>query len=100
MLLILSSFITTLLRNTFKYELPTTLGRWNIPLLNFDVKTKTNIMKNLKKVSRIGLKSIQGGAFVNCTLPNGDLTRCRDFCPTDFCGPTNYICLLPLDYCG
>lgn len=40
MLLILSSFITTLLRNTFQYELPTTLGRWNIPLLNFNVKQK------------------------------------------------------------
>ncbi|SFN84449.1 hypothetical protein SAMN05421594_4436 [Chryseobacterium oleae] len=59
-------------------------------------------MKNLKKISRINLKSISGGAivFVNCTLPTGEATRCRDKCPVDFCGPTNYMCLLPLDYCG
>ncbi|MFN1217126.1 bacteriocin-like protein [Chryseobacterium kwangjuense] len=57
-------------------------------------------MKNLKKLSRVGLKSIVGGAFVNCTLPTGEPTRCRDKCPEDFCGPTNYMCLLPLDYCG
>ncbi|WP_261509802.1 bacteriocin-like protein [Chryseobacterium paludis] len=57
-------------------------------------------MKNLKKMSRVNLKTITGGVFVTCTLPNGDLTSCRDNCPTDFCGPTSYKCLLPLDYCG
>ncbi|WP_165851753.1 bacteriocin-like protein [Chryseobacterium pennipullorum] len=56
-------------------------------------------MKNLKKVSRIGMKAIQGGAFVDCTLPNGQPTRCRNACPVDFCGPTSYMCLLPLDFC-
>ncbi|MDP9962223.1 bacteriocin-like protein [Chryseobacterium lathyri] len=57
-------------------------------------------MKNLKKISRIGLKSITGGEFVNCTLPTGESTRCRDKCPQDFCTPVSYMCLLPLDYCG
>lgn len=59
-------------------------------------------MRNLKKISRTGLKNISGGAFVfiDCTLPTGESTRCRDKCPQDFCGPTSYMCLLPLDYCG
>ncbi|MET3038376.1 hypothetical protein ABXT08_20000 [Chryseobacterium sp. NRRL B-14859] len=56
-------------------------------------------MKNLKKVSRDSLRNITGGGFVTCVLPNGQPTRCRDFCPTDFCGPTNYMCLLPIDFC-
>ncbi|WES97239.1 hypothetical protein P2W68_20730 [Chryseobacterium arthrosphaerae] len=56
-------------------------------------------MKNLKKVSRDGLKNIKGGGFVTCTLPNGEPTICMDFCPTDFCGPTSYRCRLPLDFC-
>ncbi|MDN3694813.1 hypothetical protein QWZ06_22430 [Chryseobacterium tructae] len=58
-------------------------------------------MKNLRKLSRIGLRAIQGGAvFVTCTLPNGQSTRCRDKCPEDFCGPTSYMCLIPMDLCG
>lgn len=56
-------------------------------------------MKNLKKISRIGLKSITGGAVVTCMLPNGELTRCKDSCPQDFCGPTSYMCLIPMDLC-
>lgn len=56
-------------------------------------------MKDLKKISRSDLKAIQGGVFVNCTLPNGQPTRCRDKCPTDFCGPTSYLCLIPEDLC-
>lgn len=59
-------------------------------------------MKNLKKISRINLKSINGGAlvFVDCKLPNGEPTRCRDKCPQDFCGPKSYMCLIPMDLCG
>lgn len=62
-------------------------------------KQKKINMKNLKKISRISLKSITGGAFVTCTLPNGQSTRCRDHCPQDFCGPTSYMCLIPMDLC-
>ena len=59
-------------------------------------------MKNLKKISRISLKNINGGAlvFVDCILPTGQPTRCRDKCPQDFCGPTSYMCLIPMDLCG
>lgn len=58
-------------------------------------------MKNLRKLSRSGLRTIEGGAvFVTCTLPNGQPTRCRDKCPEDFCGPTSYMCLIPMDLCG
>ena len=57
-------------------------------------------MRNLKKVSRANMKTIKGGGFVTCTLPNGQPTRCRDKCPQDFCGPTSYMCLIPMDLCG
>lgn len=100
MLFILSAFITALLCNSFQHELSATLGRWNIPLLSFTIKQKTNIMKNLKKVSRAGMKTIKGGVFVTCMLPNGEPTRCTDRCPQDFCGPTSYMCLIPMDLCG
>ncbi|MDR6923052.1 MULTISPECIES: bacteriocin-like protein [Chryseobacterium] len=56
-------------------------------------------MKNLKKISRSNLRSITGGVFVTCTLPNGQPTKCRDHCPTDFCGPTSYLCYTPMDLC-
>lgn len=46
------------------------------------------------------MKTIKGGVFVTCTLPNGEPTRCRDRCPQDFCGPTSYMCLIPMDLCG
>ncbi|WP_336961314.1 bacteriocin-like protein [Chryseobacterium contaminans] len=58
-------------------------------------------MKNLKKISRVGLKTLHGGlVFVTCTLPNGQPTRCRDRYSQDFCGPTSYMCLIPIDLCG
>ncbi|WP_294327214.1 hypothetical protein [uncultured Chryseobacterium sp.] len=48
------------------------------------------------------MKIIQGSAvFVTCTLPNGQpTTRCREKCPQEFCAPTNYICLIPMNLCG
>ncbi|MDM1556348.1 hypothetical protein HX126_17490 [Chryseobacterium indologenes] len=56
----------------------------------------------MTKLSRKGLKIIQGSAvFVTCTLPNGQpTTRCREKCPQEFCAPTNYICLIPMNLCG
>ncbi|WP_410493864.1 bacteriocin-like protein [Chryseobacterium sp. T16E-39] len=56
-------------------------------------------MKNLKKITRINLKSITGGARVACILPNGQTTTCKDHCPADFCGPNTNMCLLPMDLC-
>jgi len=57
-------------------------------------------MKNLNKVSRANMKTIKGGIFVTCILPTGQPTRCRDQCPQDFCGPTSYMCLIPMELCG
>ena len=77
MLFFLSAIPAALLRNTFKHELSATLGRRFVPLLKFLsshllLTIKNQAMKNLKKVSRAGLRTIQGGVFVTCTLPNGE----------------------------
>lgn len=56
-------------------------------------------MKNLKRITRINLKTITGGARVTCILPNGQPTTCRDQCPADFCGPMVNMCLMPIGLC-
>lgn len=43
-------------------------------------------MKNLKKLSRSGLKSINGGGFVSCPMPSGTPALCPGpTCPWDPC---------------
>jgi len=55
--------------------------------LHLSITNQLIIMKNLKKLSRSGLKSITGGVvYVSCPMPSGIPARCPGtVCPTDPC---------------
>ncbi|WP_408732631.1 bacteriocin-like protein [Chryseobacterium sp.] len=57
-------------------------------------------MKNLKKISRNGLKSIKGGTYVSCPMPSGTPALCPGtVCPPDPCTARPF-CIRSIDDCG
>ena len=57
-------------------------------------------MKNLKKLSRNGLRSINGGTYVSCPMPSGTPALCPGtVCPPDPCKARPF-CLRSSEDCG
>ncbi|ROI02315.1 hypothetical protein EGI16_15710 [Chryseobacterium sp. G0240] len=57
-------------------------------------------MKNLKKISRNGLKAINGGGYVSCPMPSGTPALCPgSVCPPDPCKAVP-LCIRSSEDCG